>query len=98
MRVRFRSRKSWPLGNPGRRSFLDPVQNMSLGRAMTPAAEEQTKTAANEKPLVRIGLALAGWSERWFPDALVFALLGILVVFVFGVALGESPAKLAIQG
>ena len=48
--------------------------------------------------LERFGLWLAQWSEKWFPDALVFALLGIVIVFVFGLLLGESPAKLAIQG
>jgi len=46
----------------------------------------------------RWGLALAQWSEKWFPDALVFALLGIMIVFGFGLFLGESPSKLAVQG
>ena len=41
---------------------------------------------------------MAGWSERWFPDPLVFALAGIVIVFIFGLILGESPAKLAIAG
>jgi short-chain fatty acids transporter len=48
--------------------------------------------------LVRFGLALANWSERWFPDPLVFALIGVVVVFVFGLLLHQSPSKLAIQG
>jgi len=48
--------------------------------------------------LVRIGLALSNWSEKWFPDPLVFAFAGIVVVFVVGLLLKESPAKLAIQG
>jgi len=48
--------------------------------------------------LVRWGLALARWSERWFPDPLVFAFLGIVVVFVTGLVLHESPSKLAIAG
>jgi len=48
--------------------------------------------------LERCGLRLAAWSERWFPDALVFALIGIVVVFLFGLFIGESPAKLAIEG
>src|SRR3984885_3367163 len=57
------------------------------------------KPAANqEKSLVRFGLRLANWSERWFPDPLVFALLGIVVVFVVGLVMRQSPAKLAIQG
>jgi short-chain fatty acids transporter len=51
-----------------------------------------------EQGLVRFGLGLANWSERWFPDPLVFALLGIVVVFVAGLLLHQSPAKLAIQG
>jgi short-chain fatty acids transporter len=51
-----------------------------------------------EPSLVRFGLWLANWSERWFPDPLVFALLGIVVVFVVGLLLHQSPAKLAIQG
>lgn len=60
------------------------------------AAQSQAK--AEEGILVRFGLSLAEWSERWFPDPLVFALLGIVVVFVVGLALGEMPSRLAIQG
>ena len=61
-------------------------------------------TASQEKRLVRFGLALANWSERWFPDPLVFALLGIVVVFLVGLVLqqglplNQRAAKLAIQG
>ncbi len=51
-----------------------------------------------EGAMARFGLALSNWSERWFPDPLVFALLGIVVVFIFGLLLRESPANLAIQG
>lgn len=61
-----------------------------------PAAQE-TSTAAGGV-LVRWGLALAEWSERWFPDPLVFSLLGVLVVFVLGVILGERPSRLAVEG
>src|SRR5215468_6409984 len=60
-----------------------------------------TQTAgipASEGTLARLGLALARWSERWFPDPLVFALLGIVFVFLTGMALHESPRNLAIQG
>src|ERR1700690_524063 len=59
-----------------------------------PRASSKTE----ESSLGRFGLSLAEWSERWFPDPLVFALLGIVVVFVFGLILRESPAKLAVQG
>ncbi len=60
--------------------------------------EKKTGETQKEKGLERIGLALANWTEKWFPDALVFALIGIVVVFVFGLLLGESPSKLALEG
>lgn len=60
--------------------------------------EQKMQAAVQESGMVRLGLALANWSERWFPDALIFALLGIVIVFLFGIVLRESPAKLAIQG
>ena len=52
----------------------------------------------HEGTLVRCGLGLANWSERWFPDPLVFAFIGILVVFITGLLLRESPSKLALAG
>jgi short-chain fatty acids transporter len=57
-----------------------------------------TPDAGNEGGLERFGLALAQWSEKWFPDALVFALVGIVIVFIIGLLLGESPVKLAVEG
>ncbi len=51
-----------------------------------------------ESGLARVGLALANWSERWFPDPLVFAFVGIVVVFGAGLLLHEPASKLAIQG
>jgi len=59
---------------------------------------QEKNAAIQEKPIVRLGLGLATWSERWFPDPLVFALVGIVVVFIVGLLLRESPSKLAIQG
>ena len=58
----------------------------------------QAQRGPRESGLARIGLGLAQWSERWFPDPLVFALLGILVVFLTGLCLHESASKLAVQG
>lgn len=51
-----------------------------------------------EGTLERFGLWLAAWSEKWFPDAWVFALVGIVFVFCFGLLIGESPAKLVLEG
>ena len=42
----------------------------------------------------RLGMALADWSQRWFPDAFIFALTGIVVVFVAGLFLGVAMRDL----
>ena len=51
-----------------------------------------------EGPLARVGLALATWSERWFPDPLVIALLGVIVVFIVGVLSGVESGRLIVEG
>ena len=48
-------------------------------------------------PIARFGLALTNWSEKWFPDPLVFAFVGVLVVFLLGTLAGEAPSQLAVQ-
>jgi short-chain fatty acids transporter len=52
---------------------------------------------ALERPsgrFARLGLALADWSQRWFPDAFVFALLALIIVFVAGFLSGSSLREL----
>ena len=49
---------------------------------------------AQDPPLARAGMAIADVCERYFPDAFVFALGGVIVVFAAGLALGEGPVKL----
>jgi len=57
----------------------------------------QNSSEQRQNALARFGLWLAEWSEKWFPDAWVFALIGVAVVFGLGILTGESPAKLAIE-
>src|SRR2546423_9591458 len=45
---------------------------------------------------MRLGLAISDLTERLFPDAFVFALVGIVVVFVAGLLLGRSPAQMTL--
>lgn len=42
----------------------------------------------------RLGMALADWSQKWFPDAFVFALSGLIIVFVAGMFAGISTRDL----
>jgi short-chain fatty acids transporter len=78
------------------KAFLRKLVPDPKGANMHTPPEKLAPT--HEQRLVRVGLGLARWSERWFPDPLIFALLGIVVVFVTGLLLHQSPAKLAIQG
>jgi short-chain fatty acids transporter len=41
--------------------------------------------------LTRLALRTCNWSERWFPDAYVFAALAVVLVALVAVAAGASP-------
>ena len=45
--------------------------------------------------LTRLALRCCAWSERWFPDAYVFAALAVLLVAAAAMARGASPAAAA---
>src|SRR5205085_6165039 len=47
--------------------------------------------------LARLGARLADFSERFFPDAFVFALAAIVIVFAGGLAIGVPAAKLTTE-
>src|ERR1700726_1638456 len=42
----------------------------------------------------RVGIGLADWSQKWFPDAFVFALVGLIIVFVAGLFAGVGIRNL----
>src|SRR5258705_1150607 len=44
--------------------------------------------------LARVGMRIADFCERWFPDAFVFALAAIVIVFVGGLSIGVAPRML----
>src|SRR5215469_11716081 len=47
--------------------------------------------ATNEGLMARAALRSAAWSERWFPDAWVFAALGVVIVAIAALAFGATP-------
>src|SRR5438309_50889 len=55
-----------------------------------PRSAKSTNPPTEAGILARIALALTDWTERWVPDAFVFALLATLIVIVGGVALTPS--------
>src|SRR5437879_10793993 len=44
-----------------------------------------------------MALALTDWTERWVPDAFVFALLGTLIVVVAGVSATSSSLAQVVE-
>jgi short-chain fatty acids transporter len=47
--------------------------------------------------LARTGMRIADFCERWFPDAFVFALAAIVLVFFGGLGIGVPAAKLVAE-
>ena len=47
--------------------------------------------------LARSGMRIADFCERWFPDAFVFALASIVIVFAGGLSIGVSPKTLVVE-
>lgn len=45
--------------------------------------------------LERVGIAVAEWMERWFPDAFVFALLAVIIAFLGAWSAGTAPLEAA---
>ena len=58
-----------------------------MSQASSVAQREDTQ----ERGLARFAQKTAAWTEKWFPDAYVFALAGVVVVAVAALANGSSP-------
>ncbi len=50
--------------------------------------------SVREGRLARAGMAIADLTEKYFPDAFIFALAVVIIVFVGGLAMGESAGTL----
>jgi len=51
--------------------------------------ETDSNTEQRAGRLESLGVSLADWSQRWFPDAFVFALLALIIVFIGGMLAGS---------
>ncbi|XTR51933.1 short-chain fatty acid transporter [Pseudarthrobacter sp. So.54] len=48
-----------------------------------------------ERGLARIAQRMAAWTEKWFPDAYVFALVSVMIIAAAALAIGASPQSIA---
>jgi short-chain fatty acids transporter len=61
------------------------------------AREEKSVPRSNQSlanGFSRMAVGMADWSERWFSDALVFALAAIFMVFLGALLVRESPKNI----
>jgi short-chain fatty acids transporter len=56
---------------------------------------QSTSEATQERGLGRFAQRTAAWTEKWFPDAYVFALVGVFVVALAAFVNGSSPKVVA---
>ena len=54
-----------------------------------------TATDVQERGLARFAQRLAAATEKWFPDAYVFALIGVAVVSIAALLIGSTPKEVA---
>jgi short-chain fatty acids transporter len=54
-------------------------------------AEPMNSGLDNESALQRLALRTCAWSERWIPDAYVFAALAVVIVAAAAMTIGASP-------
>ncbi|MFC9993813.1 short-chain fatty acid transporter [Nocardia sp. NPDC127526] len=63
--------------------------------ASADTSPDRNEATTSEKGLARVAQSLAGWTEKWFPDAYVVALAGVVLVAVAALANGSSPRTVA---
>src|ERR1051326_607214 len=68
-----------------------PLGGLEAGRLTKPAP------ATIARMLARIGMRIADFCERWFPDAFVFALAAIVLVFLGGLGIGVPATTLVAE-
>ncbi len=67
-------------------------QEISINQDTTP--EDETN---DQSFMARLGARLADWSEKWFPDAYVFAAIAVVVVCGAALAMGRTPTQVSID-
>lgn len=59
--------------------------------------EKKQTTPAKDGLMARAGFALADWSEKWFPDAYVFAAIAVVIVGIGALFMGRTPVQIGVD-
>ena len=44
-----------------------------------------------------MGISLANWSEKWFPDAYIFAAIAVVIIAVIALLMGRTPVEIGVD-
>ncbi|MBG6212140.1 MAG: TIGR00366 family protein [Cryobacterium sp.] len=55
-----------------------------------------TEEVVPEKGLAKVAQTMAKWTEKWFPDAYIFALGGVIIVALAALSSGASPTAIVV--
>ena len=58
---------------------------------------ERKSDPEEQGAIARLGATLADWSEKWFPDAYVFAGIAVVIVCAAALAMGRSPTQVSVD-
>lgn len=47
--------------------------------------------------LERLGISLANWSEKWFPDAYIFAAIAVVIISIVALFMGRTPVEIGVD-
>jgi short-chain fatty acids transporter len=64
---------------------------------MNPKSSQASAGQNREGAIARLGIRFADWSEKWFPDAFVFAALAVLIVSIGALAMGRTPTQVSVD-
>lgn len=59
--------------------------------------EKRPSGSREEGAIARLGSSLADWSEKWFPDAYVFAVMAVVIVCAAALAMGRTPTEISVD-
>jgi len=62
-----------------------------------PVFEKKPMTEEQPSLMARWGAGLADWSEKWFPDAYVFAAIAVAITCLAALAMGRTPNQVAVD-
>jgi len=60
-------------------------------------ANESRKPEQEQGGMARLGAILADWSEKWFPDAYVFAAIAVVIVVAAALCMGRTPTQVSVD-